>query len=314
MDVVLLFPGQGSQKPGMGKDLASAFPAARAAFDAADEALGEPLSALCFAGPAETLTFTHNAQPALLAHSAAVWAVTASALAGRLRAVAGHSLGEFSAYHVAGSLSLPDAVRLVRRRGTLMYESGVQRPGTMAAVLGDLQESIERLCERASADPAGGIVVPANYNSPGQVVISGETAGVDKALELAKGAGAKHAMHLHVSGAFHSPLMMPARDGLAAAIAAVSFANPAFPVYANVTAGPVRNAADAIPLLVEQLTAPVRWTELVRNLAAAHPAALFVEMGPGSVLTRLVRKIAPEVQTAACGTTADVEQLLAKVS
>jgi [acyl-carrier-protein] S-malonyltransferase len=314
MDVVLLFPGQGSQKPGMGKDLAAAFPEARAAFHAADEALGESLSGLCFEGPAEALTLTYNAQPALLAHSAAAWAATSGALAGRVRAVAGHSLGEFSAYHVAGSIALPDAVRLVRRRGFLMYESGVERPGTMAAVLGDLEEPIERICERASADPAGGLVVPANYNSPGQVVVSGERAGVEMALQLAKGAGAKHAMHLQVSGAFHSPLMRPARDGLAAAIAAVPFANPAFPVYANVTGGPVRSAADAVPLLVEQLTAPVRWTELVRALAAAYPEALFVEMGPGPVLGRLVRKIAPGVQSAACGTAADVEQLLARVS
>jgi len=314
MDVVLLFPGQGSQKPGMGKDLAAAFPAARQVFDAADAALGESLSTLAFEGPAETLTLTSNAQPALLTHGAAAWAVVRNTIAGRVRAAAGHSLGEFTAYHAAGALSLADAVRLVRERGALMQAAGEARPGAMAAILGDLTEPIEAVCARASADPEGGEVVPANYNSPGQVVISGEVAGVERAMALCKAAGAKRAMRLNVSGAFHSPLMHPARDGLARAIAAAPFADPAVPVYANVTAGAVRDAATAASLCLEQLTAPVRWSELVTHLAADHPDALFVELGPGSVLSGLVRKIAPAVQTATCGTPAEVEQLLAKVS
>lgn len=314
MDIVLLFPGQGSQKPGMGKDLASAFPIARDLFAAADEALGESLSTLAFDGPADTLTLTRNAQPALLAHGAAVWALVREALAGRVRAAAGHSLGEFTAYHAAGSLPFREAVCLVRTRGALMQAAGEARPGTMAAILGELTEPIESLCARASADPEGGEVVPANYNCPGQIVISGEVAGVERAMALCKAAGARRAMRLNVSGAFHSPLMQPARDGLARAVAAAGFVDPAVPVYANVTGEAVRDAATASALCLEQLTAPVRWTELVTRLAADHPDALFVELGPGNVLTGLVRKIAPAVQTATCGTVAEVEHLLGRKS
>lgn len=314
MDVVALFPGQGSQKPGMGKDLAEAFPAARDAFGRADAALGESLAGLCFEGPAETLTLTHNAQPALLTHGAAVWAVIGGAIAPRLRAAGGHSLGEFTAWHAVGSLALEGAVRLVRRRGELMYETGVARPGTMAAILGDTTEPIEAICERARRDADGGVVVAANYNSPGQVVISGEVRGVEKAMAFAKTAGAKRAILLNVSGAFHSPLMAPARDGLASALADVEFSEPAAPVCANVDARFVSNVEEGRALLVEQLTSPVRWTDVVLRLAATYPDALFVEMGPGSVLVGLVKKIAPAVQTMTCGTPAEVEQLLARVS
>ena len=313
MDVVALFPGQGSQKPGMGQDLAAAFEPARRVFAAADAALGEPLSDLCFHGPAETLTLTQHAQPALLTHGAAVWAVAGPSIGKRLRAAAGHSLGEFSAWHAVGALGFDTAVRLVRRRGELMSATGQTRPGAMAAILGDTSEPIEQICARASADPAGGEVVAANYNAPGQVVISGEPTGVLRAMELAKEAGAKRAIALNVSGAFHSPLMAPARDGLAAALGAAAFDVPTAPVCANVNADFVCDPATAKQLLLEQLTAPVKWTDVVRRLAAAHPDALFVEMGPGTVLTGLVKKIAPEVQTMACGTAADVDQLLAQV-
>src|ERR1043166_4442813 len=180
MDVVLLFPGQGSQKPGMGKDLADAFPAARDVFERADAALGVSISRLCFEGPADELTLTHNAQPALLTHGAAVWAVVKDRLSGRAVAAAGHSLGELTAYHAAGAMTLEDAVRTVRRRGELMYQSGVDRPGAMAALLGDLSRPVEDICAQASKD--AGLVVPANYNCPGQIVISGESAGVDRAM------------------------------------------------------------------------------------------------------------------------------------
>lgn len=312
MDVVLLFPGQGSQKPGMAKDLVDAVPAARDTFSAVDAALGEPLSSLCFNGPAESLTLTHNAQPALLAHGAAVWAVVRERVAPHVRAAAGHSLGEFSAYHAAGTVDIAAAARLVRRRGMLMLESGERRPGTMAAILGDVDGGIEAICAHATSEV--GCVVPANYNSPGQVVISGEVTAVERAMELAKAAGAKRAIRLNVSGAFHSPLMEVARDGLADALDAAKLRDPAFPVYANVTAEPVRRAAEARRLLLEQLTAPVAWTRLVERLAADYPGALFVEMGPGNVLTGLVRKIAPAVQTATCGTLPEVEQLLARVA
>jgi len=312
MDVVLLFPGQGSQKPGMGKDLYDTFPAARQVFDDADAALGTSLSALCFNGPAEELTLTHNAQPALLTHGAALWAVTRERLANRVRAAAGHSLGEFTAYYAAGTLSLGDAVRLVRRRGQLMYESGVRRPGTMAALLGDLTEPIESICARATAE--AGLVSPANYNSPGQLVISGEEAGVDRAMALAKEAGVKRAIKLNVSGAFHSALMETALDGLSEAVANTTFSNPKFPVYANVNAEPVTLAHRARQLLLQQLTRPVRWSDEVTAMAARLQDALYVEMGPGSVLTSLVKKIVPTLKTMTCGTVAEVNQLLEKAA
>lgn len=292
----------------MGKDLYDTFPAAREVFSDADAALGVSLSSLCFNGPAEELTLTHNAQPALLAHGAAVWSVVRDRIASRVRAAAGHSLGEFTAYHAAGSLSLEDGLRLVRRRGELMYESGVRRPGAMAALLGELKEPIESICARATAE--AGLVSPANYNSPGQVVISGEEAGVERAMALAKEAGAKRAMRLNVSGAFHSALMETALDGLSEAVAKTNFTNPKFPVYANVNAEPVTLADRARQLLLQQLTRPVRWMDEVSSMADKMPDATYVEMGPGSVLTGLVKKIAPSVKTMTCGTVAEVNQLL----
>jgi [acyl-carrier-protein] S-malonyltransferase len=310
-NVVLLFPGQGSQAPGMGRDLAERFPAARSVFEAADDAIGVPLSRLCFEGPADELTRTLNAQPALLTHGAAVWAVVRDALGDRVVAAAGHSLGEFTAYHSADAIALADAVRLVRRRGELMFEAGERRPGAMAAVLGTLQVPIEEICDRATS--VAGLAVPANYNCTGQIVISGEVAGVEKAMELVKEAGAK-AIRLNVSGAFHSPLMADAADGLQQALDLAPFADPRFPVYANVNAQPVQDAALARRLLVQQLTAPVQWQREMEALAALHPEALFVEMGPGSVLKGLARKIAPTLKVMTCGTAADVDSLLATVS
>jgi [acyl-carrier-protein] S-malonyltransferase len=314
MDIVLLFPGQGSQKPGMGKELAATFSAAADVFQEADEALGESLSALCFDGPADTLTLTHNAQPALLAHGAAVWAVTRDRLAPKVRAAAGHSLGEFTAYCAAGALSVADSNKLVRQRGALMYESGLARPGAMAAILGDTDRSIDEICAEASESPEGGLVVPANYNSPGQVVVSGEVAGVERAMELSKKAGARRAIRLPVSGAFHSPLMQSAWQAFGQTLAHAPLTDPSVPVYANVTAEPVTQASDAKRLLLEQLTAPVRWIQIVQRLAADFPGALFVEMGPGTVLAGLVKKIAPAVDCISCGTPDDVESLLARVS
>jgi len=312
MDIVLLFPGQGSQKPGMGKDLAEAFPEARAVFERADDVLGAPLSRLCFEGPAEELTLTHNAQPALLAHGAALWAVARERIAPRVRAAAGHSLGEFTAYHAASALGIEGALRIVRRRGELMYETGVERPGAMAAILGRLQQPIEDLCARASKE--AGLVVPANYNTADQIVISGKVDGVERAMALAKEAGAKRAMRLNVSGAFHSPLMKDAEQGLTVALDAAVIDDPKFPVYANVDGKPVTTASTARERLIRQLTSPVRWSDEVQALARDFPNALFVEMGPGTVLVGLVRKIATQVKTASCGTVGEVEQLLGLVA
>jgi [acyl-carrier-protein] S-malonyltransferase len=310
-NVVLLFPGQGSQAPGMGKDLAARFPAAREVFEAANAALGVPLSLLAFDGPAEELTLTHNAQPALLAHGAAAWAVVRDAIGDMVVAAAGHSLGEFTAYHASDALPFAEAMRLVRRRGELMLDAGKRRPGTMAAVLGTLSTPIEEICLEASED--AGIVVPANYNCPGQIVISGEAAGVDRAMELVKLAGGK-AKKLNVSGAFHSPLMEFAVAGLSRALDLAHFADARFPIYANVNAQPVIDAALARRLLLEQLTAPVQWTRAIESIALLHPGALFVEMGPGAVLKGLVKKIVPDATVLSCGTGADVDALLALVN
>ncbi|HEX6533825.1 MAG TPA: ACP S-malonyltransferase [Gemmatimonadaceae bacterium] len=312
MDIILLFPGQGSQKPGMGKDLAERYPEARAAFETADRTLGIPLSTLCFEGPEAELTATRNAQPALLAHGAAAWAVVRDRLRPMVRAAAGHSLGEFTAHHAAGTFALADALQIVRRRGELMNESGERRPGTMAAIIGLAEAAVEEACRRASAE--GGVVVPANYNTPEQLVISGEVAAVERAMALAKEAGAKRALRLNVSGAFHSPLMEVAADGLRDALGAADACPPDFPVYSNVSAQPAQGLEDATSLLVRQLTSPVRWTDEVRNMAAAHSDALFLELGPGSVLGNLVKRIVPGARTAACGTVADIEHLLSTIA
>jgi [acyl-carrier-protein] S-malonyltransferase len=307
MDVVLLFPGQGSQKPGMGKDVAEAYPAARDVFERADAALGASLSRLCFEGPADELTLTHNAQPALLTPGAALWAATRDVIGADVVAAAGHSLGELTAYHAAQSMRLEDAVRVVRRRGELMYESGVKRPGTMAAILGDTNRPVEEICAQATREAA--TVVPANYNCPGQVVLSGETSGVERAMELCKEAGAKRAIKLNVSGAFHSPLMESAVAGLAEALDGADFTDPHFAVYANVNGERVTLGTRAKELLLEQLSNPVRWTDEILAMAQRYPEALFVEMGPGNVLVGLVKKIAPNVKTATCGTAAEVAAL-----
>ena len=291
----------------MAKDLAESFPAAREVWARADAALGMSLSALAFEGPAEALTETQNAQPALLAHGAAVWSVMHEKLGPLVRGAAGHSLGEFTAYHAVGALPLEDAVKLVRRRGELMAETGIARPGAMAAILGELQRPIEDICREASAT---GEVVPANYNATEQIVVSGEVAGVEKAMELAKAAGAKRAVRLPVSGAFHSPLMAPAAAGLDAALSGARWSDPSYPVYSNVTAKKVGDAGTAKQLLLQQLTSPVRWVQVIRAMAADHPGATFVEMGPGTVLTGLLKRLAPDNPAKTCGTAADVESLL----
>jgi [acyl-carrier-protein] S-malonyltransferase len=301
-------PGQGAQRVGMGKDLAERFPAARDTFAAIDEALGSSLSKLMWQGPEDQLTLTHNTQPAILAHSAAVLAVVGDRL-GAPAAGAGHSLGEYSAHVAAGTLSAVDAARLVRRRGELMLAAGQERPGAMAAVLGLATEEVQAACDEASGPE--GIAVPANLNAPDQTVISGDPAGVTRAGERCKARGAKRVIPLKVSGAFHSPLMIAAVDGLLEALTDATFADPAFPVIANASGEAVRTGVDAKRLLADQLTAPVRWVECMQAAAATAPEATFLEIGPGNVLAGLLKRIVPGAKSVTLGTADEVERFLA---
>lgn len=285
MTLAFVFPGQGAQKVGMGAALAAAHPLARETFETADRVLGFALSRLCREGPAEELKKSSNTQPALLTHSVAAWRLLdAAGLAPAW--VAGHSLGEYSACVAAGALSFEDALRLVRRRGELMYQAGVDRPGAMAAILGLEGPVVEAACAEAAGT---GIVQAANFNAPGQVVISGEIAAVDRACELAKAKGAKRAIRLEVSGAFHSPLMGAASRGLNEALAAVAIRDARCPVIANVSARPVRQAGEIRAALEQQLLGAVRWEETMRFLLA-HGATC-VELGTGTVLRGLLRTL-----------------------
>ena len=295
----------------MARDVAERFPEAAATLEAIDSALDTPLTPVMWQGSDEDLTLTHNAQPAILAHSAAVLSVVQHKLTGNVVAAAGHSLGEYSAWVAAGSLEAPAAARLVRRRGALMFEAGTARPGAMAAVLGLDADAVETACHEV-ADDGLGIVVAANLNAPDQTVISGDPAAVERAGALCKAAGAKRVLPLKVSGAFHSPLMAPAVDGLREALHAVPFAAPAFPVFANATAEAVRDADDAVRLLGDQITAPVRWVATIRTIAAEWPEARWLELGPGSVLSGLLRKIVPGATCTPLGTAQEIDTFLAQ--
>jgi [acyl-carrier-protein] S-malonyltransferase len=301
-------PGQGAQRVGMGRDLAQRFPVARDTFGAIDETLGVPLSRIMWEGPEDELTLTHNAQPAILAHTTAVLAVVGERL-GLMAGGAGHSLGEYSAHVAARTLTVADAARLVRRRGELMLQAGRDRPGAMAAVLGLETTEVEAACAAASLE--GGVAVAANLNAPDQTVISGDPAAVAAAGEGCRARGAKRVLPLKVSGAFHSLLMAPAVDGLREALSSVPFADPAFPVVANASGEPVRTGVDAKRLLADQLTAPVRWVECMRSAAQLAPDATFIEVGPGNVLSGLLKRIVPGARTVTLGTADDVEKFLA---
>jgi len=289
----------------MGKPLSEAFPAARETFQEADDLLGASLTRIMWDGPEEELTLSSNAQPAILAHSVAVLRVVQDRL-GPVGMAAGHSLGEFSAHVAAGTLSFADALRTVRRRGELMLEAGAERPGTMAAVLGMDDEAVELLCAEAT-EGEDSVVVPANFNSPGQVVISGDVEAVARAMEMGSEAGAKKVVPLKVSGAFHSPLMAPAQGGLRKELEASSLSAPGFPVYSNVSAGPVRTEL-ALDLLVQQLTSPVRWTGSVSAMVRAG-ADRFLELGPGSVLGGLNRRNARGTPTRSVGEPEHLDRL-----
>jgi [acyl-carrier-protein] S-malonyltransferase len=292
----------------MGKDLADRFPAARDTFAAIDDALDTRLSRIMWEGPEDELTLTHNAQPAILAHSAAVLAVVGDRL-GSAGAATGHSLGEYSAHVAAGTLTPIDAARLVRRRGELMLAAGEERPGAMAAVLGLATAEVESACDESSGPD--GIAVPANLNAPDQTVISGDPAGVSRAGERCKARGAKRVIPLKVSGAFHSPLMAPAVDGLREALSEATFADPLFPVIANASGEAVRTGVDAKRLLADQLTAPVRWVACMQAAADLVPGATFIEIGPGNVLSGLLKRIVPSATAITLGTADEVERFLA---
>ena len=302
----LLFPGQGSQKVTMGAALARDFPEAAAVFREADDILPFPLSRLMWEGPEEKLVLTRNAQPALFVHSMAVLRVVRSRI-GPVAMAAGHSLGEFSAHVAAGTLSFPDALEAVRLRGELMNHAGRIRPGAMAAVLGMDDEAVESLCSEISTGNDG-VVVPANFNSPGQVVISGDVAAVAAATAVAPDRGARKVVPLAVSGAFHSPLMAPAEDGLSAHLANVTFVDPNFPVYSNVTAEAVTTGDEARKLLVRQLTSPVRWSSVISNMVQAG-VTRFIELGPGNVLAGLNRRNARGIDTISLGEPDDLSTL-----
>jgi [acyl-carrier-protein] S-malonyltransferase len=292
MSLALLFPGQGSQAVGMGRELARRYPVAARTFEEADERLGAPLSRTMWEGPAEELVLTRNAQPAILVHSVAAFRV-ATELApekiGSPAMAAGHSLGEFSAHVAAGTLSFIDALGAVRLRGELMYAAGQSREGAMAALLGLEDAEVERVCREASSPSGDQVCVPANFNTPGQVVISGDTAAVHRALEGAKAAGVKRAVLLDVSGAFHSPLMLPAEEGLRERLEGLTFHASDFPVVSNVTTRPVPDGDGARDLLVRQLTTPVRWSESIATMLDSG-VDRFVELGPGAVLCGLNRR------------------------
>jgi [acyl-carrier-protein] S-malonyltransferase len=310
MTIALTFPGQGSQAVGMGKALAEAYPEARAVFAEVDEALGEPLSRILFEGPLDTLTLTENAQPALMAVSLAALRVLearGARLGGNIAYVAGHSLGEYSALAAAGSFSVTDAARLLRTRGRAMQQAVPVGEGAMAALIGLDYEAAKSVAEEAAE---GAVCATANDNAPGQVVVSGAKAAVERAVEIAKAKGAKRAILLPVSAPFHCALMAPAAEVMAEALAAVAIKAPAVPLVANVTARPESDPAAIRRNLVDQVTGMVRWRESISWLAG-DGVTLFAEVGVGKVLSGLAKRIADGAETLSVGTPADIDAAVA---
>jgi [acyl-carrier-protein] S-malonyltransferase len=302
--IAFVFPGQGSQKIGMGRELAEAFPVARQTFEEADEALGESLSTLIWEGPEDALTLTENTQPAILTASIAAFrALDAQGLTSNVAFVAGHSLGEYSANVAAGTFSFADAVRAVRRRGRYMQEAVPVGTGAMSAIIGLEADKVAQACREAAQ---GEIVSPANMNGAGQVVIAGTRSAVERAGARAKELGARRVVPLPVSAPFHCALMKPAEDRLAPELRELHVESPRVPIVANVDAAPKRDAASAIEALVRQVTAAVQWEESVRRLASDGVTA-YVEVGPGTVLSGLIRKIHRDARVAAVGAPQDMD-------
>ncbi|MFT8243539.1 ACP S-malonyltransferase [Roseomonas sp. BN140053] len=316
MALAFVFPGQGSQVVGMGRDLAAAFAPAREVFEAVDETLKQHLSRLMFEGPAEELTLTSNAQPALMAVSLAVLRVLEReggfALRDKVSLVAGHSLGEYAALAAAGSFDIATAARLLRLRGDAMQAAVAPGLGAMAALLGAEAEQARDICARAAPEPETGqreVVEVANDNGGGQVVISGHKAAVERAMELAKAEGVKRALPLPVSAPFHCSLMAPAAEAMAEALGDTELAVPAVPVVANVSAAKATDPAAIRDLLVQQVTGTVRWRESIAAMTAMG-VDRFVELGAGKVLTGLMKRNAPDATALACGTPAEIEAVL----
>jgi len=305
--IAFIYPGQASQYVGMASDLYDSFPKAVEYFNIANKILGFDLHDVCFNGPEDLLKQTYVTQPAIFVHSCIVSELL-KARQVQPSVAAGHSLGEYSALVAAGALSFEDALNLVKLRGAAMQAAGEKNPGTMAAIIGMSAADVDELCRRAGQ---AGVVRPANYNSPGQIVISGSESGVAKAIELAKDMGARKAVPLVVSGAFHSPLMEPARESLRDALETTAFQDARIPVYTNVTAKPETRATELKKLLDLQLISPVRWQESVENMIQ-DGVGHFYEVGPGRVLTGLVRRIDRAYTPTSVDSVDDLEKLMAQ--
>ncbi len=331
--VAFLFPGQGSQAVGMGANIFEASPAARHVFESVDEALGISLSNLCFQGPDDVLRETINAQPAIVTVSLALLAALQEALTGYASSwswssplvpgyTAGHSVGEYAALVVSGALELKDAVRLVRERGRLMHHEGTVCPGGMAAVIGMDEETLQEVCREATAQsvanlatdahPGQGQVTIANYNAPGQIVISGEQGVLSVAMELAKARGAKRVIPLAVSGAFHSPVMQPAATGLARAIEGIHIHDVTIPIIGNIHATPLTEAQAMREELAQQIAAPVQWVRTIEYLVGIG-VMTYLEIGPGQALTGMVKRIAKGVTTLNVSSLADIEKAVSTI-
>lgn len=304
--IAFVFPGQGSQSVGMGSSWSDSHPEVEKVFDRADRALGIPLKQLCWEGPAEDLQLTANTQPAILATSVAILEAI-SGLQIEPVLMAGHSLGEYSAHVAAGSLSFEDALVLVRRRGELMQQAVPVGEGAMAAVLGLEAETVAAIAAEAAGDE---VCTVANFNAPAQTVLAGHRLAVERAIQLAKEHGARRAMLLPVSAPFHSPLMRPAREGLEPELEAVDFREPKVPVVCNIDAVPVSSGAAAREALERQVDGPVRWVESILWMVEQGRVDLFVEVGPGSVLTGLIRRIAPSVKAVSLDQPSRAEKLV----